>query len=420
VDYNCARRPHCFKVPAGAKLPSRGHVVMRAFLWALTIVSWGVVCVGCAAAATCANPDALGVERDQVIDAAGGLRFGSQMRGSQDFLQDHEVVLTFDDGPFPVTTETILSALDAECTKATFFYVGTMALAYPQILKDVDSHGETIGTHTWRHANMRTLFGVRAQAEIEKGISMLEARLGHPIAPFFRFPYLNAPNSDVSYLATRGFAVFSIDVDSWDSHGQFVSAERIINVTMSRLKVAGKGIILMHDIKRSTAAALPTILRQLKANGFKVVHLVPKDPATSLAPFDQLAEHLIADHDLRAGRTRTPVANLPGNDLTKRVSLTTEPLGDGEEKPTSSESKSLATVPPPPVTGPGTSVTGSSPEMNPSTVNSQTQGSGAAPKGAAIATTGGALMPVRRTTGGGSYASTRLVMTSSPFALTRH
>jgi peptidoglycan/xylan/chitin deacetylase (PgdA/CDA1 family) len=341
------------------------------------------------------------------------------MRGSQDFLQDHEVVLTFDDGPFPVTTETILNALDAECTKATFFYVGTMALANPQILKDVDSHGETIGTHTWRHANMRTLFGVRAQAEIEKGISMLEARLGHPIAPFFRFPYLNAPTSDVSYLASRGFAVFDIDVDSWDSHGLFVSPERIINVTMSRLKVAGKGIILMHDITRSTAAALPTILRQLKANGFKVVHLVPKDPATSLAPFDQLAEHLIADYDRRAGGTRTPMAGLTGNDLTKPVSLTTEPLGDGEEKPTSGELKSLAAVPPPPVIGPGTSATRSSTEMNPSAVSSQPQTLGAS-KGVAIATTRGAPAPARHTTGGGSYASTRLVLSSMPFALTRH
>jgi peptidoglycan-N-acetylglucosamine deacetylase len=394
---------------------------MRAFLWTLTVATWGLAGAVCAAAATCANPDALGVERDQVIDAAGGPRFGSDMQGSQDFLQDHEVVLTFDDGPFPVTTETILKALDAECTKATFFYVGTMALAYPQILKDVDSYGETIGTHTWRHANMRTLFGVRAQAEIEKGISMLQARLGHPIAPFFRFPYLNAPSSDVSYLASRGFAVFDIDVDSWDSHGQFVSPERIINVTMSRLKTAGKGIILMHDIKRSTAAALPTILRQLKANGFKVVHLVPKDPATSIAPFDQLAEHLIADYDLRVGRTRTPMAGLTGNDLTKPVSLTTLPLGDGEAQPASGELKSLATVPPPPGSGSGVSATGTSSAINPSAVSGQPQTS-VTPKRAAISTTGGAPSPTpaRRTTGEGSYASSPLIMSSVAFALTRH
>jgi hypothetical protein len=121
--------------------------------------------------------------------------------------------------------------------------------------------------------------------------------------------------------------------------------------------VAGKGIILMHDIKRSTAAALPTILRQLKANGFKVVHLVPKDPATSLAPFDQLADHLIADYDLRVGRTRTPMAGLTGNDLTKPASLTTTPLGDGEAQPASGELKSLATVPPQPGSAPGVSAT---------------------------------------------------------------
>jgi hypothetical protein len=150
MDCYCTDQPRAFKGFRRGKTIVAGALFMRAFLWALTVATWGLAGVACAAGATCANPDALGVGRVQVIDTTGGPHFGSQMSGSQDFLRDHEVVLTFDDGPFPVTTETILSALDAECTKATFFYVGTMALAYPQILKGYLSSPKLTVSAKWR------------------------------------------------------------------------------------------------------------------------------------------------------------------------------------------------------------------------------------------------------------------------------
>jgi peptidoglycan/xylan/chitin deacetylase (PgdA/CDA1 family) len=251
-----------------------------------------------AAGQPCTNPDPLGVSRVQEIDSTGNPFYGTNggAGNSVKFLADHEVVLTFDDGPFPDTTPAILSALADQCTKATFFYVGLMALAHPEILAQVDAAGQTVGAHTWSHANLRRLAGPLAQAEIERGVSMLQARLGHPIAPFFRFPYLSTPASDVKYLGGRDFAVFSIDIDSWDSHG-LMPTPRIINYVMSRLKVAGRGIILMHDIKHTTAAAVPEILKQLKAGGYKIVQLVPKAPATTLAAYDDWAKQMIAKHD---------------------------------------------------------------------------------------------------------------------------
>src|SRR5262249_57367446 len=93
-------------------------------------------------------PDRLGVSRVVEIDATGGPRFG-QPSGDRNFLAPGEVVLTFDDGPMPKYTRPILAALAAQCTKATFFSVGRMAVEHPQILKEVVAQGHTVGGHTW-------------------------------------------------------------------------------------------------------------------------------------------------------------------------------------------------------------------------------------------------------------------------------
>jgi peptidoglycan/xylan/chitin deacetylase (PgdA/CDA1 family) len=82
----------------------------------------------------------LGVSRVAEIDTTGGPRFGEQYPGDH-LLQAGEVVLTFDDGPFPNDTKAILDALAAQCTKATFFNVGGMAAAYPDLAKEVASQG---------------------------------------------------------------------------------------------------------------------------------------------------------------------------------------------------------------------------------------------------------------------------------------
>ena len=265
----------------------------------------------------CRNSEALGVSRTVIVDTANGGLFGKvQYKDAPTFLADKEVVLTFDDGPYAETTPDVLEALAQQCTKATFFYVGRWALRYPGVLAQVDQAGHTIAAHTWAHANLRKLPGDHGQAEIEKGISMLTARLGHPIAPFFRFPYLSDPAASKAYLKGRNIAIFSADVDSWDSHG-LTPSSRIVDYVMSRLKKEGHGIVLMHDIKHTTAAALPEILRQLKSGGFKIVHMVAKTPATTLAPFDAWAAKTIQEHDsgVAMAKTEEPVIPEAGDSL---------------------------------------------------------------------------------------------------------
>src|SRR5260363_14594 len=86
----------------------------------------------------CANPDGLGISRTVVVDTTGGPGFGFLQYKQYDFLTDHEVVLTFDDGPWP-TTPAVLKALADECTKAVFFPIGLHTTYHPDILRQVDA-----------------------------------------------------------------------------------------------------------------------------------------------------------------------------------------------------------------------------------------------------------------------------------------
>jgi peptidoglycan/xylan/chitin deacetylase (PgdA/CDA1 family) len=235
---------------------------------------------GSAAAVTqvkCDNPNALGVSRVVQIDTTGAPGFGFEHFKAYDFLRDHEVVLTFDDGPWPWNTEHVLKALADQCTKAMFFPIGKHAGYHPEILKKVLAAGMTVGSHTWSHKDLSTLTTQEGEAEIEKGIAAVSIALGDkPIAPFFRFPALKHPPELLQYLATRNVAIFSTDIDTFDF--KLHRPEQVIHSVMSRLEKRGKGIILMHDFQHATAEAVPEILKQLKEKGFKIVQVVGKTP----------------------------------------------------------------------------------------------------------------------------------------------
>jgi peptidoglycan/xylan/chitin deacetylase (PgdA/CDA1 family) len=239
------------------------------------------------ARATCNNPNALGVGRTVEIDTTGGPGFGFEHFKELDFLRDHEVVLTFDDGPW-VTTPAVLKALADECTTGIFFSIGKHATYYPEILKEVYAAGHTVGTHTWSHADLssKKLTDDQRKEEIEKGISAVKWALGgNSPAPFFRFPDLRHPPEMVTYLGTRNIAIFSCDLDSFDFKAR--NAKQVIDVVFKKLDKLGKGIILMHDFHKHTAEALPELLHRLKAGGYKVVAMRAKAPVQSLPQYDE-------------------------------------------------------------------------------------------------------------------------------------
>jgi peptidoglycan/xylan/chitin deacetylase (PgdA/CDA1 family) len=270
---------------------------MRACLAGMVLVSATLVggtafsqSGGSAAAAACSNPDALGVARTVEIDTTGGPGFGFEHFKQHDFLRDKEVLLTFDDGPWPVHTPAVLKALEDQCVKATFFIIGKHATYYPTILKQVHEAGHTIGTHTWSHRDLarKGTTADQAREEIEKGVSAVALSLGSAPAPFFRFPALRHPPELVTYLGERNIAMFSTDLDSFDFKAR--RPEQVVKTVMSKLNKNGKGIVLLHDFQPQTAEAIPQLLKELKDKGFKIVHMRAKTPVQTIAAYDELVK----------------------------------------------------------------------------------------------------------------------------------
>src|SRR3954463_4609466 len=147
-----------------------------------------------ASAADCPRPpDAIGTSRTIVVDPRAHPIIGTMQYAKTLPLEDHEVVLTFDDGPLPKYSNQILDILAAHCAKATFFLVGRQAQANPEGVRKVRDAGHTVATHSQNHpSNMHRLPIERARQEIDDGIASVSAALGDGSAPapFFRIPGL--------------------------------------------------------------------------------------------------------------------------------------------------------------------------------------------------------------------------------------
>jgi peptidoglycan/xylan/chitin deacetylase (PgdA/CDA1 family) len=268
---------------------------------------------GAGAIPPCDKPGGMGLERVVEIDTTGGPAFGMEHFKQYDFLREHEVVLTFDDGPWPENTAMVIRALTDQCAKATFFEIGEHAMWHPELAKMVAAAGMTIGTHTWSHKDLaKEPYASdleQAKNEIEMGVSAVHAAVAGPIAPFFRFPDLQQPPQLLSYLGERNIATFSTDIDSFDF--KLRRPEQVIQSVMTKLKKNGKGMVLMHDFQRHTAEAMPELLRQLKASGFKIVHMVPRATLEPLPKYDEMVRQ---QDKLSANNTR------PANSVVRTIS----------------------------------------------------------------------------------------------------
>jgi peptidoglycan/xylan/chitin deacetylase (PgdA/CDA1 family) len=233
--------------------------------------------------------DVLGTSRTIGLGARSGLEVGLKTYPQTLKLEDHEVILTFDDGPLPETTGKVLDALKAQCVKATFFLIGQNAAANPQVVRRQIRAGHTVAHHTWSHPSitMRGLSDEAARADITKGVAADEraaygaaATPDKPHVPFFRFPGFADTKPLLSWLASQNMAVFGTDL--WASDWLEMTPEAELELVMSRLNAAGRGIILFHDSRPSTAAMMPAFLRELKAHNYRVVHVVPGPDAPEL------------------------------------------------------------------------------------------------------------------------------------------
>jgi peptidoglycan/xylan/chitin deacetylase (PgdA/CDA1 family) len=223
------------------------------------------------------NRDALGTSRVMAVDPRELPRVGTMQYSGSLPLEDKEVVLTFDDGPLPPYTNRVLELLAEHCIKASYFLVGRMARGYPDLARRILAEGHTIGTHSENHLlGFDRLPIETVKREIEQGIASVEAVLGKATAAhaFFRIPGLQRRQEVEDYLRARRVTTWSADIvaDDW----RHINAQEVVRRAIARLDEKGKGILLLHDIQPATALALPELIRQLKAKGYRIVQVVPE------------------------------------------------------------------------------------------------------------------------------------------------
>lgn len=232
-----------------------------------------------AAAEPCpGHPDALGTERVLAVDAATTPRVGRKSFPDTLPLQRKELVLTFDDGPWPGTTPKVLDALKSECVRATFFLLGRNVAANPAIARRELAEGHSLGHHSFSHPLLGRMAPARAEAEINRGIAQDEfalygRRRSDPTTPFFRFPGFVSNRALLDRLQARRIVVFGADV--WASDWLPMSPQQELRLILARIDHVGSGIVLFHDTKSQTAAMLPAFLRELKRRGYHIVHVIP-------------------------------------------------------------------------------------------------------------------------------------------------
>jgi peptidoglycan/xylan/chitin deacetylase (PgdA/CDA1 family) len=251
------------------------HIMIRTIVVAIAAACYPLAAV----AEPCpGNPNALGTERVLEVDAKTTPRVGRKHFPTTLPLRRKELVLTFDDGPWPGTTPRVLDALKHECVRATFFLLGKNAEASAALARRELAEGHTVAHHTYAHPLLDHMPLAKAEAEINRGIeeddyAVYGQRRSEPLIPFFRFPGFASNKALLDRMAERNIVVFGADV--WASDWDPMTPEQQLSLILNRVEQVGSGIVLFHDTKIQTAAMIPEFLRELKKRGFHIVHVVP-------------------------------------------------------------------------------------------------------------------------------------------------
>jgi peptidoglycan-N-acetylglucosamine deacetylase len=198
------------------------------------------------------------------------------------------IALTFDDGPWPETTESILATLKQEKIKATFYMIGQPLKSFPEIGKKVLADGHVIANHTLHHW-YHQMSPLVAQREIEDTAKIIKEVLNVETA-YFRPPGGVLTNGLVAYAHKHGQSVNMWSVDSNDSHPKRPSPEAMLKTILAQ--ATSGGIVLMHDgggSHSNTAKALPQIIAKLREKGYSFV-TVPELLELSVASTEKTAK----------------------------------------------------------------------------------------------------------------------------------
>ena len=229
------------------------------------------------------------VEIDTAPDASGrAVRFGS-LQYPRSPLGPMKIALTIDDGPDGKNHNRVLDILDKHCLKATFFFVGELANARPDLVRETAARGHVIGTHSLTHPdNMRRLSWARQQIQIDGGFEAAQRALAESppqlqaaLAPFFRFPGLNDSPAMLAYLGRRHVAVLSSEFGTDDWKG--ISSAEIERRGLKEAAESRGGVLIVHESRPHTVAALDDLITQFEKRGYSFVLLASKPGARDQA-----------------------------------------------------------------------------------------------------------------------------------------
>jgi len=175
--------------------------------------------------------------------------------------------MTFDDGPQAKFTPKLLDLLAAHHIKATFFVIGENVAEYPDIVARAAREGHEIGNHSWSHPNFGKMSDEAVRRQIRRTEDAIKSATGSR-PNLLRPPYGSITARQKRWIQDElGYRIILWDVDplDWKRPGPAVVRNRIVKETR-----AGS-IVLAHDIHPGTIEAMPAVLDQLEAKGFKFV-----------------------------------------------------------------------------------------------------------------------------------------------------
>lgn len=188
------------------------------------------------------------------------------------------IALTFDDGPEPRTTPSILDTLEEHDLKATFFVLGRQVEKNPALLRRIVDEGHTIGNHTYDHPDMSGLSPKQMRLELRSTQEAVDEALGyhHPMVlmrPPYGSPYFEGSKAlPVFRRVVRAEELFPVIWTMDSSDYQFDGHHRalvraIVRADQKRRKTHRDQVLLLHDTHRQTAQALPKIIDHLEGSG---------------------------------------------------------------------------------------------------------------------------------------------------------
>lgn len=186
-------------------------------------------------------------------------------------------VLTFDDGPYPVTTPVLLAQLHALRVPADFFLIGNDAMRQPAIAAALAAAGITIGNHTLSHPEMTALSAKAQSDEIVRGAAAIQAATG--VSPaYFRPPHGNYDADTIRAVRAAGETLTLWDIDPGD--WRTMTPNQIVTNVVEHAKAPA--LILLHNGKQPTIQALPEIVKAYRDAGFTFVTLADLQRRLSL------------------------------------------------------------------------------------------------------------------------------------------